>query len=152
MMRITSLLLGGCLFGTLIGLTGADKALAQVPEPSPVLGSYARRPPVYPKVHHSQHAYRKAVKYGLAPVLPPFVTVYQEGHGLYGPPYYAYPRPPLGAPGYAGFSGTDPDAYRSVIPPPIPPTLPPAMTNPETLPSPPATEPIPTPPSDPKSK
>ena len=153
-MRITSFLLVGCFFGALMSLTAADEALAQEPYPSPVMGAYARRPPVYPNVHRTQHAYRKAVKYGLVPVLPPPVTRHQDGRGLYGPPYYAYPRPPLGYPGYAGFSGDDPNAYRAVVPPPIPPTMPPSATisPPESPPPTPPAEPIPAPSSDPGPK
>jgi hypothetical protein len=151
-MRIMSFLLAGCLFGTLISLTTPDNAVAQEPYPSPVMGAYARRPPVYPNVHRTQHAYRKAVKYGLVPVAPPFVTHFQDGRGLYGPPYYAYPRPPLGYPGYAGFSGIDPNAYRAVVPPPIPPTIPHASPDSQpSAPSPPS-EPIPAPPGDPGPK
>jgi hypothetical protein len=150
-MRITSFLLAGCLFGTLIGLT-VDKALAQDPYAPRVIGAYARRPPVYPDVRHSEHAYRKAVRFGLAPVVPPLITCWQDGRGLYGPPYYAYPRPPLGYPGYAGFSGSDPYAYRAVIPPPIPPTVPLSATDSQSSPPAPPAEPIPSPPSDPGPK
>ena len=146
-MRITSFLLAGCFIATSFALTAADCALAQGIDPSPVMGAYARRPPVYPNARVSPHFYRKAVRCGFAPVLPPSITTHQDGRGLYGPPYYAYPRPPLGYSGYAGFSGTDPNAYRSVIPPPIPPTIPRAQADSESPPMPPA-EPIPTPPSN----
>jgi hypothetical protein len=129
----------------------ADSALAQEPYPSPVAGAYARRPPVYPYVRVSPHFYRKAVRHGFAPVLPPPITQHQDGRGLYGPPYYAYPRPPLGYSGYAGFSGVDPNAYRSVIPSPIPPTMPRSQSDSASPPMMPA-EPIPTPPSDPGPK
>jgi hypothetical protein len=150
-MRITNSLLAGCFVGALLAMTAGDRALAQAIEPAPVTGAYTRRPPVYPYVRVSPHFYRKAVRHGFAPVQPPAITVHQDGRGLYGPPYYAYPRPPLGYSGYAGFSGTDPSAYRSVIPPPIPPTMPRARSDSESATTTPA-EPIPTPPSDPGPK
>ena len=72
-------------------------------------------------------------------------------------------RPPLGYPGYAGFSGCDPNAYRTMVPPPIPtpselPANPqPPTPAPEQLPAPPVRvrprpKPIPTPPSNPAPK
>jgi hypothetical protein len=151
-MRITSTLLAGSLFGFFLSVAAINQASAQVPEPTPNHGAYARRPQVYPNVHHSQYAYRKAVRYGLAPVLPPFITRFQEGHGLYGAPYYAYPRPPLGHQGYAGFSGSDPNDYLAVIPPPIPPVMPTAPMPPEPTAAKTTGEEIPMPPSDPAPK
>jgi hypothetical protein len=157
-MRTKRFVLAGCLFVGLIGLVSVENVSAQEPYPSPMMGAYARRPPVYPYVHSSRHAYHKAVRFGLAPVAPPAITrgpVDYFGRGLYGPPYYAYPRPPLGYTGYAGFSGTDPHAYHSVIPPAIPPAMPypprdslAPSSQPTTAPSPPV-EAIPTPPSEP---
>jgi len=102
------------------------------------------------------------VRFGFVPVAPPPTLFHGPtdhfGRPFYGPPYYAYPTPPLGYPGYAGFSGLDPNAYRALVPPPIP-TSPDLQTNPqptpssEEVPTPPApTEPIPTPPSDPGRK
>jgi hypothetical protein len=149
-MRIISTLLAGSCFAMLLSLAAPDRVSAQVPEPSAKLGKYARRPPVYPDVRLSQSAYRRAVRYGLAPVLPPPVTRWQEGHGIYGAPYYAYPRPQLGQQGYAGFSGSDPNAYQAVIPPPIPPVIPTAPMPPESPTS--TAESIPTSPSDPATK
>jgi hypothetical protein len=146
MRTISSFLAGSCL-ALLVVLTASNQASAQVPEPSAKLGKYARRPPVYPDIRLSQFAYHRAVRYGLAPVLPPPVTRWQDGHGIYGAPYYAYPRPPLGQQGYGGFSGADPNAYRAVIPPPIPPVIPTAPMPPEST-----AESIPTPPSDPAPK
>jgi hypothetical protein len=150
-MRITSFLLAGCLVGTLVSLTTADQPSAQDPH-SIVMQRYTRRPPVYPNLTTSHHAYWKAVRVGLPPVLPPWITRHQEGRGLYDAPYYAYPRPPLGCPGYAGFSGTDRNAFRAVIPPPIPPVMPPPAsgTSPESVPTAPVPpgETIPTPPTD----
>jgi hypothetical protein len=151
-MRIMRFLLVGCLFGTMVSLATSSSAVAQESYPSPVVGAYARRPPVYPSVRRTQRAYHKAVRYGLMPVAPPLITNFQDGRGLYGPPYYAYPRPPLEYSGYAGFSGVDPYAYRAVIPPPIPPTIPHASPNSQSSAPTPPSEPIPTPPSDPGSK
>jgi hypothetical protein len=147
-MRIRSSLTAGCLLGAVISLMAADSALPQAPYPWPMLGNYAGRPPVYPNVQKSQCAYCKAVRFGLAPVAPPLITRCQDGRGLYCPPYYAYPRPPLGCQGYAGFSGTDPNAYRAVIPPAIPPTIPYTPTPEKKSPTVSSVEPIPTPPSD----
>jgi hypothetical protein len=132
---------------------GADPHMA-------MLGRYARKPPVYPDVHTSRHAYLKAIRYGLPPVMPPAWTrgpLAHDGRGLYAPPYYAYPRPMLGYQGYAGFSGVDPDAYHAVIPPPIPPVMSHETTGPkasepgDSAPMPPS-EPIPTPVSEPVEK
>jgi hypothetical protein len=158
-MRIAATLLAGCLFGTLFTLTTSSSALGQELDHMPLLGRYARRPPVYPNVRTSPPAYFKAIKYGLPPVLPPAWTrgpLSHDGRGLYDPPCYAYPRPPLGHQGYAGFGGGDPNAYHAVIPPPIPPVIPhastPASSNAvPTAPMPPG-EQIPTPPSDPGNK
>jgi hypothetical protein len=160
-MRIVTLLLVGCFAGMIGGMASCTEARAQEADPHmAMMGRYARKPPVYPEDRTSWRAYLKAIKYGLPPVLPPAWTrgpLSHDGRGLYGPPYYAYPRPALGYQGYAGFSGDDPDAYHAVIPPPIPPAIPREPADPKTsapppsAPMPPA-EPVPTPVSEPVEK
>jgi hypothetical protein len=154
-MRITSFLLAGCVLGALMTLMDADCTYAQ-DEHSAIMCRYARKPPVYPDVRTWHPAYRKAVRYGLPPVLPPCITRHQEGRGLYDAPYYKYPRPALGCPGYAGIGGRDPVDFRSVIPPPIPPRMPPPINapSPDAIPTAPlpSGEQIPTPPSNPASQ
>ena len=160
-MRNMTVLWAGCLFGALIAMTVATTASAQaVYAPSGAGGYVLANSLVYPYGHPwtPHHAYRVAVRYGFVPVAPPPTLfhgpTYHYGCPFYGPPYYAYPTPPLGYPGYAGFSGTDPNAYQSMVPPPIPPTqAPQASPQPEEAPTPPTpSEPIPTPPSDPGAK
>jgi hypothetical protein len=154
-MRITSFLLAGFAIGALMSVMGAERACAQ-DEHSAIMCRYAQKPPVYPDVRTWHPAYRKAVKYGMPPVLPPWITCLQQGRGLYDGPYYKYPRPALGCPGYAGIGGPDPVDFRKVIPPPIPPRMPPPINAPaqdETPTAPmPSGEAIPTPSSDPASQ
>ena len=151
----------GCLFGAFIALATAATASAQAVDAPPAVrvGSIA-----YPYGHpcRPNHAYRKAARFGLVPVAPPPTLFYGPtdhfGCPFYGPPYYAYPTPPLAYPGYAGFSGSDPNAYKYMVPPPIPTQLDAQPTSeptpsPEQLPPPPAPhEPLPTPPSEPGAK
>jgi hypothetical protein len=157
-----TVLMAGCLSGALIAMTVAASASAQevYGQPGVYAGSVAY-PYGHPWVPH--HAYRKAVRYGFVPVAPPPNLFHGPtdyfGCPFYGPPYYAYPRPPLGYPGYAGFSGSDPNAYEHMVPPPIPtqaegPTNPQPTPSPEQAPTPPPppSEPIPAPPSLPASK
>lgn len=115
------------------------------------------------------HAYRSDVRFGYVPVAPPAKLFRPAtswyGCWFYGPPVYMFPRPSVACPGYAGFSGCDPNAYRGMVPPPIPtPSMcetnarPKAPTPaPESLPTPPASvspasEVIPPPPSFPATK
>ena len=161
-MRKMTVLLAGCLFGGSITLAAADVALAQAvyaPSPVSVRVGYLMYPYGHPWT--PQHAYRMAVRYGFVPVAPPATLfrgpMYHYGCPFYGPPYYAYPTPPLAQPGYAGFSGSDPNAYYYMVPPPIPTAPEPSaasqksQSSPEAAPMPPApaAEPIPTPPSEP---
>jgi len=165
-MRNMTVLWAGCLFGASIVLTIAATASAQAVYAPSVPGVYVRVGSLaYPYGHPwtPHHAYRKAVRYGFVPVAPPATLFHGPtdhfGCPFYGPPYYAYPRPPLAYPGYAGFSGSDPNAYRTMVPPPIPTQFDPKMgsqpptPSPEEAPTPPMpTEPIPTPPSNPAPK
>ena len=168
-MRIMTVLSAGCLFAGLIGLTAAGTASAQEVYAPPVAASVYASVLYYPYGHPwlPHHAYQKAVHYGFVPVAPPKTLcrgpMHYFGCEFYGPPYYAYPRPELFCPGYAGFSGCDPNAYRAMVPPPIPtPSESPATPQPPTpapqqLPTPPtpvspAAESIPTPPSAPAPK
>jgi hypothetical protein len=162
-MRIMTVLSAGCLCGGLIALTAADTASAQaVYAPPPGVASYYAGVLVYPYGHPClpHHDYRQDVRFGFIPVAPPAKICHGPtdwyGCAFYGPPYYAYPRPALGCPGYAGFSGSDPNAYKTMVPPPIP-TPSELQTGvsspapaPEQLPTPPA--PIPPPPSAPMAK
>jgi hypothetical protein len=157
-MRIMTVLSAGFLFGGLIGLTTASTASAEVyaPQVPAVYAGALWYPYGHPWV--PCHAYRHDVRFGVVPVAPKALLcspTHYYGCPFYGPPYYAYPRPPLGCPGYAGFSGCDPNAYRTMVPPPIPtsselqayPQQP--ITAPEQLPTPPArvaTPPKPMPP------
>jgi hypothetical protein len=163
-MRNMTVLWAGCLLGAWIALAAADAASAQAVQGSPAIAmdvryAYVPYPYGHPCLPH--HGYRQAARFGFIPVAPPTLLHgpnYYYGCPFYGPPYYSYPTPPLGCPGYAGFSGTDPNAYRSMVPPPIP-TSADAPTNrqptpaAEELPAPPMPrEPIPAPPSEPKAK
>ncbi len=163
-MRIMTVLSAGCLFAGLMALTAAGTASAQEIHAPPAAGSVYASALYYPYGHpwRPYHAYQQAVHFGCVPVAPPKTLCHGPMHyfgcDFYGPPYYAYPRPPLFCPGYAGFSGCDPNAYRTMVPPPIPtpselPATPqPPTPAPEQLPTPPtpiapAAESVPTPPS-----
>jgi hypothetical protein len=163
-MKNMTVLWAGGLLGVSIAMMAAATASAQVLYAPPIVGVYVRPgyaayPYGYP--YNPRRAYRQAVRFGLAPVVPPPVlrgpTDY-FGRPFYGPPYYAYPTPPPAYPGYGGFSGSAPNAYRSMVPPPSPisPDLPPnaqPTPSPEEVPTPSApAEPIPPPPSDPGLK
>ncbi len=125
-MRIMTVLSAGCLLGGLLVLTAVGTASAQeVYTPAVAPSVYAGAlwyPYGHPCLPH--HAYRQDVRFGFVPVAPPAKICHGPtdwyGCFFYGPPHYAYPRPPLGCPGYAGFSGSDPNAYRTMVPPPIP--------------------------------
>jgi hypothetical protein len=165
-MRNMTVLRAGCLLAAWIALNAAT-AWAQAVQSPPATGydvrvAYTAYPYGHPCLPHQ--AYRNAVRYGFVPVAPPPTLfhgpTYHYGCPFYGPPYYAYPTPPLACPGYAGFSGTNPHAYRTMVPPPIPtsldslpnaqPTPAPAPGELPALPTP--NEPIPAPPSEPGTK
>ncbi|MFZ1933782.1 MAG: hypothetical protein WAU84_08555 [Thermoguttaceae bacterium] len=169
-MRIMTVLSAGCLFAASIvlanvGTASEQAAYAPPANATPVYAGALFYPYGHPWLPY--HAYRKDVRFGYVPVAPPPKICHGPtgwyGCFFYGPPYYVYPRPPLGCPGYAGFSGSDPNAYRTMVPPPIPTPsgLPPYAQSPmpaaEQLPAPPPrvssqTEPIPPPPSAPMPK
>jgi hypothetical protein len=168
-MKKMTVLPAGCLFGGLIALALVATASAQAVYAPPVVPAPAyANSLVYPYGHPClpHHAYRKAVRFGFIPVAPPATLCHGPtcyfGCPFYGPPYYAYPRPQVACPGYAGFSGTNPNAYRTMVPPPIRTTFDPRAAVPtpmpaEQLPTPPAqvtpaAETIPTPPSFPAPK
>jgi hypothetical protein len=165
-MRSMTLLSAGCLLAGSIAFTNlatGQEQPAYPPRPNakPVYAAATYYPYGHPWVPY--HAYRQTVRFSYVPVAPKCLVcspTHYYGCWFYGPPSYLYPRPPLGCPGYAGFSGSDPNAYRAMVPPPIPtPSAlqtsapPPSPTPaPEQLPAPPAkdtlpTEPIPTPPN-----
>ncbi len=169
-MRIMTIVSTAYLFAGLIALTTAATASE--------LAAYAPRANATPvctgAVYHPYghpwfpyYAYRQAVRFSYVPTAPPATIcrapTYHYGWQFYGAPYYLYPRPPLGCPGYAGFSGCDPNAYRAIVPPPIPtPSELPGYAQSSTpaaeqLPAPPSrvslpAEPIPTPSGTPAPK
>jgi hypothetical protein len=169
-MRIMTVLSAGCLVAGLTALAIAGTASEQPAYPPranavPVYGAVTYYPYGHPCLPH--HAYRQAVRFSYVPVAPPPKICHGPtdwyGCFFYGPPYYVYPRPPLGCPGYAGFSGSDPNAYRTMVPPPIPtpsqmqtnsqqPTSAPEQLPPPPAPDAPSAKPIPTPPSAPTTK
>jgi hypothetical protein len=168
-MRIMTVLSAGCLFAGLIALATVGRASEQAAysphvKSAPVAAGALWYPYGHPWFPH--YAYYKDVRVGYVPVAPKAIfctPTHYYGCFFYGPPRYVYPRPPLGCPGYAGFSGSDPNAYRTMVPPPIPTPseLPSYAQSPtpaaEQLPPPPPRvssppEPIPPPPSAPMPK
>ena len=161
-MRIMSVVSASCLlaaltaFGNVAIAQDDQPAYAPKPNATPIYAAANYHPYCHP--YFPNHAYRSAVRFSYVPVAPPPKICHGPtswyGPWFYSTPYYVYARPPLGCPGYAGFSGCDPNAYRTMVPPPIPepsasePSVPPTTPTaaPEQLPSPPMPEQLPTPP------
>ncbi len=150
-MKNSTILWAVALFAVVAGLLAAATASAQVVVYTPpVAAVYAGRYAAYPYgavVYNPRRTYRQAVRYGYAPVFVPAAPVITRGptdyfgRPMYGPPYYAYPRPPISY----GANGYD---YRPVPAAPQPSATAPSAAAVETPPPPapaPATEAIPAP-------